>query len=328
MILLLGASGYVGQAFSSELRRRRWPFIPLTRKAIDYTSFHILFDYVRKMRPEFIINAAGYAPNPNVDACELAREEVLCGNALLPQTIARVCLLNNTPWGHVSSGCIYVGAKVAAEWGRMRIERDLNQPEIRRLFAEHPEKIYGFTEWDEPNFSFRHAPCNFYSGTKALAEEAIRGVGQSYIWRPRMPFNEYDETRNLLSKLQHYARVYDNVNSISHLDEFVRACLELWERQAPFGIYNVVNPGAVTTRRIVEMIQRILKPDRRFEFWKNDEEFYRCQAKTPRSNCILDASKLLSLGVRMRPVEEALEDALERWQTASPSAEFAGAGVL
>jgi UDP-glucose 4,6-dehydratase len=89
----------------------------------------------------------------------------------------------------------------------------------------------------------------------------------------------------------------------------------------------VVNPGAVTTRRIVEMIQRILKPDRRFEFWKNDEEFYRSQAKTPRSNCILDASKLLSLGVRMRPVEEALEDALKRWQTAAPSAEFAGAGV-
>jgi len=328
MILLLGASGYVGHAFSSELRRQRWSFIPLTRKAIDYTSFDILFDYVREMRPEFIINAAGYGPNPNVDACELAREEVLCANALLPQTIARVCLLTNTPWGHVSSGSIYVGAKVAAEWGRMRIERDLNHPELRRLLAGHPEEVHGFTEWDEPNFSFRHAPCNFYSGTKALAEEAIRGVGQSYIWRPRMLFNECDEARNMLSKLQHYTRVYDNVNSISHLDEFVRACLELWERQAPFGIYNVVNPGAVTTRRIVEMIQRFLKPDRRFEFWKNDEEFYSCQAKTPRSNCILDASKLLSLGVRMRPVEESLGDALERWQTASPSTKFAGVGVL
>src|ERR1700690_713334 len=269
MILLFGASGHVGQAVCSEMRRRGWSFIPLTRKAIDYTSFHILFGYVRKIRPEFIINAAGYAPNLNVDDCELMGGEVLYANTLLPQTIARVCLLTNTPWGHVSSGSIYVGAKVAAEWGRMRIEKNLNQPEIRRLFAEHPEKIYGFTEWDEPNFSFRHAPCNFYSGTKALAEEAIRGVGQCYIWRLRMPFYERDETRNLLSKLQHYARVYDNVNSISHLNEFVRACLELWERQAPFGIYNVVNPGAVTTRGIVEMIQGILKPDRGFEFWTN-----------------------------------------------------------
>ena len=326
MILLLGASGYVGQAFSAELRRRRWSFIPLTRRAIDYTSFEILFDYIRKMRPEFVINAAGYAPNPNVDACESAREEVLCANALLPQTIARACLMTNTPWGHVSSGSIYLGAKVA-EWGRMRSERDLTRPEMRRLFAGQPEKFYGFTEWDEPNFSFRHAPCNFYSGTKALAEEAIRGVGQNYIWRPRMLFNECDEPRNLLTKLQHYERVYDNVNSITHLDDFVRACLELWERQAPFGIYNVVNPGVVTTRRIVEMIQQILNPARRFEFWENDEEFYRCQAKAPRSSCILDTSKLLSRGVKMRPVEEALENTLGRWHTVAPSAKFAMAGM-
>jgi UDP-glucose 4,6-dehydratase len=327
MILLLGASGYVGQAFSTELRRRRWSFIPLTRRAIDYTSFDILFDYVRKMRPEFIINAAGYAPNLNVDVCEMAREEILCANVLLPQTIARACLMTNTPWGHVSSGSIYMGAKVAADLGRMRIERDLNQPEIRKLFAGHPDSIHGFSEWDEPNFSFRHAPCNFYSGTKALAEEAVRGVGQSYIWRPRMLFNECDEPRNLLAKLQHYDRVYDNVNSITHLDEFVRACLELWERHASFGIYNVVNPGAVTTRRIMELIQQLLKPARPFEFWENDTEFYRRQAKTPRSSCILDVSKLLSLGVRMRPVEEALEDALERWHAATPSPEFAMAGV-
>jgi dTDP-4-dehydrorhamnose reductase len=326
MILLLGASGYVGQAFSAELRRRRWSFIPLTRRAIDYTSFDILFDYIRKMRPEFVINAAGYAPNPNVDACESAREEVLCANALLPQTIARACLMTNTPWGHVSSGSIYTGAKVA-EWGRMRIERNLNQPEMRGLFAGQPEKFFGFTEWDEPNFSFRHVPCNFYSGTKALAEEAIRGVGQSYIWRPRMLFNECDEPRNLLAKLQHYERVYDNVNSITHLDEFVRACLELWERQASFGIYNVVNPGAVTTRRIIEMIQQILNPSRQFEFWENDEEFYSCLAKTPRSSCILDSSKLLSLGIRMRPVEEALEATLMRWHAAEPSAKFAMAVV-
>lgn len=326
MILLLGASGYVGQAFSAEMRRRRWSFIPLTRRAIDYTSFDALFDYVRRMRPEFIINAAGYAPNPNVDVCELEREEVLCANALLPQTIARVCLMTNTPWGHVSSGSIYVGAKVADN-GRMRIERDLNQPEIRRLFAEHPERICGFTEFDEPNFSFRHTPCNFYSGTKALAEEAIRGVGRSYIWRPRMLFNEFDEPRNLLSKLQHYDRVYDNVNSISHLDEFVRACLELWEIRAPFGIYNVVNPGAIATQRIVEMVRQYLKPSRHFEFWENDEEFYRCQAKVPRSSCILDSSKLRSLGMKMRPVEEALEDALERWQTASMSVQFAAGSI-
>jgi dTDP-4-dehydrorhamnose reductase len=312
MILLLGSTGYVGQAFATELRRRGHSFIPLTRRAINYADFTLLFDYVRKVKPRFIINAAGYRGRPNVDACEEAREEALFANTLLPQTIARVCSMTDTPWGHVSSGCIYRGAKLILN-GRTR---NVEGAELRRLFAECPERICGYTEWDEPNFAFRHAPCNFYSGTKALAEEAIRGQGRVYIWRPGMPFNERSEPRNLLWRLQHYTRVYDGVNSISHLDDFVRASLDLWEKQTPFGIYNMTNPGAVSTRQIIEMIQRILKPDRQFEFWPSDEEFYNYGARTLRSNCVLDVSKLLATGVRLRPVERALEDALRHWAVA------------
>src|SRR5208282_5953144 len=113
-----------------------------------------------------------------------------------------------------------------------------------------------------------------------------------------------------------YARVIDGVNSISHIDDFVRACLDLREKQVPFGIYNVTNPGAVSTRQVVDMIQRILKPEREFEFWRSDEEFYKYGAKALRSNCILDVSKLLATGVRIRPVEKALEDSLRHWTIA------------
>ncbi len=322
MILLLGARGYIGRAFANELRRRGDSFIPLTRKAVNYADFNLLFEYVRKLQPEFIINAAGYRGSPNVDACELAREETLFANTLLPQTIARVCSMTNTPWGHVSSANIYTGAKVL-EGGTMRIEKDLNRPELRRLLVEHPESIHGFTEWDEPNFCFRQLPCNFYSGTKALAEDAIRGIGRSYIWRPGMPFNELEEPGNFLWRIQQYPKVYDSVNPMSQVEDFVRACLNLWERRAPFGIYNVVNPGAITTRQAVEMIQRILKPDRRFEFWKNDGEFYHFRARTWRSNCILDVAKLLATGVEIRPAEEALEDSLRNWRSVTSAMDLA-----
>ncbi len=76
----------------------------------------------------------------------------------------------------------------------------------------------------------------------------------------------------------------------------------------------MTNPGFVTSCQVVEMMQRILKPSRPFEFWANDEEFYRVAAKTPRSNCIMDVSKLLAAGVSMRPVSEALADALQQWR--------------
>ena len=280
---------------------------------MDYTRFDVLLEFLKTSRPEFVINAAGYTGKPNVDACEIARADTLAGNTLLPQTIAQACGAARIPWGHVSSGCIYSGAKVLMN-GHLRAEKDLSKPELHALVERSPESIHGFTEADTPNFSFRDGPCSFYSGTKALGEEAIAGLGQSYIWRLRIPFDEFDSGRNYLSKVQRYAKVYDNVNSISHRADYVKACLDLWKLRAPFGIYNVTNPGWVQTRQVVEMLEKFLQPARKFEYWRNDEEFYRVAAKTPRSNCVLDAAKLLAAGVKIRPVLEALEGSFKNWK--------------
>lgn len=312
MILLLGATGYIGQEFARELRQRGWSFTALSRAQVDYTRFTDFITYLRKAKPTFVINAAGYTGKPNVDACETQKAETLRGNTLFPQMLAMACAEMAVPWGHVSSGCIFTGSKVI-QHGSTITEKDLTRPDLQRLFGEAPACFRGFTETDESNFSFQHPPCSFYSATKALGEEAIRDVGRNYIWRLRIPFDEFDNARNYLSKIQRYAKVYDNVNSLSHRGDFVRACLDLWERQAAFGTYNVTNPGAVTTQQVVTMIEQILKPNRSFNFWANDEEFYRSAANTLRSNCILDSSKLLDTGVKMRSVHEALEDSLKSW---------------
>jgi dTDP-4-dehydrorhamnose reductase len=313
MILLLGASGYIGEAFAKELQRRKTSFMSLSRKETDYTNFEKLLDFLDSYEPEFVINAAGYTGKPNVDACELDKAGTLVGNTLLPQTIAHACAAAGIPWGHVSSGCIYSGAKIS-ENEKVRVENDMTKPELHVLAENKSAAILGYNEIDAPNFSFRDQPCSFYSGTKALSEEAIAGIGQSYVWRLRIPFDEFDNKRNYLSKVQRYAKVYENVNSISHRADFVKACLDTWELRAPFGIYNVTNPGYVTTRHVVEQIEKYLKPARKFEFWKNDEEFYRQAAKTPRSNCVMDVSKLLAAGVKIRGVEAALEDSLINWK--------------
>lgn len=313
MILLLGATGYIGEAFASELRRRGADFLPLSRGQVDYTRFEVLLEQFQLRKPSFVINAAGYTGKPNVDACEAHKADTLQGNTLFPQTVAQACAAAGIPWGHVSSGCIYSGAKVIVN-GQARVEKDFTTPALRALVEKSPESVRGFTETDVPNFSFRDLPCSFYSGTKALCEEAIAGMGQSYIWRLRIPFDEYDGARNYLSKVQRYSKVYDNVNSISHRADFVKACLDLWELRAPYGTYNVTNPGFVTTRHVVELIQQRLKPARKFEFWASDEEFYRVAAQTPRSNCVMDTTKLLAAGVKIRPVEEALEASLKHWK--------------
>ena len=313
MILLLGASGYIGSAFAQELQRRKMNFVPLARAQVDYTRFDLLLEFLRVKKPAFVINAAGFTGKPNVDACELDKAGTLAGNTLLPQTIAHACAALNIPWGHISSGCIFDGAKIS-EGGKVRVEKDMTQPALHALAEKKSPAILGFTETDTPNFSFRDGPCSFYSGTKALGEEAIANIGESYVWRLRIPFDEFDNKRNYLSKVQRYSKVYENVNSISHRADFVKACLDTWELRAPFGAYNVTNPGYVTTRHVVEQIEKFLKPARKFEFWADDTEFYKIAAKTPRSNCVMDVSKLLAAGVKIRSVEEALEDSLKNWK--------------
>ncbi len=290
MIYLLGGSGYVGGAYQALLKRKGLAFRSLRRAEIDYTDVGILRAALQRDKPEFLINAAGYTGKPNVDACELHKAECLLGNAVLPGVVAQACEEAGVPWGHVSSGCIYTG--------------DGPGPN-------------GFTELDPPNFTFRSGPCSFYSGTKGLGEEVLSGHPSHFVWRLRIPFDSVDNPRNYLAKLMRYSRLLEATNSISQLDEFVEATLACWTRRVPFGTYNVTNPGRVTTRVVVDLIRRSGVTQKEFSFFADEAEFMRTAAKTPRSNCVLDSSKLEAAGIRLTPVRDAVERDLRAWRKAA-----------
>jgi UDP-glucose 4,6-dehydratase len=184
---------------------------------------------------------------------------------------------------------------------------------VQKLFAVDPDRFQGFCELDEPNFCFKSVPCTFYSGTKALAEEAVRNQSQIYVWRFRLPFNEEDEPRNFLTQLRDNSSFRAAINSLSQVDECVAACLELWDRRVAFGTYNVVNPGAVCTQYIAQMIQSTLKVPRSLELLLYEEPPDSNDSREPVSDCILDPSKLLNTGVKLRDVHIALEHSLARW---------------
>lgn len=309
MVLVIGAETCLGRIFCAELRRRGHDYLLPGEK--DHLDFHRMFNCLRKLKPDFLINTGGYA-GVNIEFSEPPREEMLRINTILPRFISQVCLLTNTPWGHVSSCGIYSGAKIVVGTGVV-VEKRISRDKLLRLAAESPQKLRGFAESDESNFSFRTPPCSFFSGTTALAEEAIRGIGRNYIWRIGVPFSERDEWDNFLSYLQTCEKVQEGLNPWSHMDEFVRACLDLWERGAPFGVYNVANPGVLTTRQIVGFIQRILNPTRCFDFWKDPAGPSGEGDDDSSANCIVDVSKLLATGVPMRPLAEAIEESLKNW---------------
>lgn len=290
MIYLLGGSGYVGQAYQALLTRKGIPFRNLKRSDLDYSDVARLTAALKADRPEFLINAAGYTGKPNVDACELHKTECLFGNAVLPGRIAEACSAAGVPWGHVSSGCIYTGARPDGS---------------------------GFTETDTPNFTFRQNNCSFYSGTKALGEEVLAGRPDVYLWRLRIPFDEVESPRNYLTKLMRYQRLLEAENSISQLAEFVAATFACWEKRIPFGLYNVTNPGKVTTREVVDLIRASGVCTKQFEFFKDESDFMHTAAKTPRSNCVMDSSKLARAGIVMTEVHEAIARDLKAWRKAS-----------
>ena len=316
MIFLLGASGYVGTAFQRELRRRGLNHHALSRSELNYTQFSTLLLALKGHRPKLVIHCGGFTGKPNVDACETARSETILGNIVLAQTVAQACDAAGVRLGAVSSGCVYNGAKVRNDDGIWTIRPDLNAPDLAARLSSRSPDIRGFDEDDAPNFTFENG-SSFYSGTKAIAEKVLLDSPSTYIWRLRMPFEERDHPRNYLSKLQTYAKLYQNWNSLSHLGDFVSACLQIWEADLPGGAYNIVNPGYVGTREVVSMIRKLRGPDWEPGFWRDDAEFYREGARAPRSNCLLESAKLTQAGIKLRNVETALADCLAHWQQAS-----------
>ena len=100
-------------------------------------------------------------------------------------------------------------------------------------------------------------------------------------------------------------------NSLSHIGDFVSSCLDLVEKDSPLGIYNIVNPGSITTEEVVSIIKRTVL-NKEFSFFLNECEF-NGEVKTPRSNCVLNTNKITNNGIILRPVLEALEDSLNSW---------------
>ena len=212
MILLIGSEGYIGRKIQEELSSFNLEYSCF---AGFITSHDHALALVEGRKPDIIINAAGIVGIPNVDACEQNKNETLLGNVSLPVFLASVCEIYDIPLLHVSSGCIYTGYKKA------------------------------FTEDDEPNFSFSSPPCSFYSGTKALAEKFLQGIKKKYILRLRVPFDEFDNERNYLTKIQKYDKLLNVENSITNLSDLVEAIVFFCRERPSFGTYNIVNTNPV-----------------------------------------------------------------------------------
>jgi len=284
MYIILGKNGYIAEAIIRELKSRDLPHVAWSRSEVDYTNLAELKYHLYILGDNLhIINCAGYIGKPNVDACELEKASCIEGNVLLPNMLAQLCKEKEYEFTQISSGCIYGG-----------YEKD-------------------FDEKDKPNFDFQNG--SFYSGTKALAEKVVLDNNpESYIFRLRIPFDEFSSPRNYLTKLLSYSTLLDARNSLSHRADFAKYAIELISQKVPHGIYNITNKGGVTTKEVTELMKKYLKTgkDLEFEFFSNLDKFM-SEVTAPRSNCVLDTSKIEQY-IPIRTAEEALKDAISNYR--------------
>ena len=280
-IAILGSSGYLGSAYLRFKAPAGILLVPTPQKSVDYHDPLILREFIRSEQIKGVINCAGYTGKPNVDACEDSKELCFKMNVELPETITKVCFDENIFLIQIGSGCIYQGT----------------------INVGYPNK--GFREDDEPNFSFDHPPCSFYSGTKAEMEKRIKDTPGVSIFRLRMPFSAAKDDRNLLYKLSRYPKLIEASNSLTFLDEFIEKSLEMVAAQVPFGIYNLTNPGLVTNSEIAKLLFEKGIRSSELAFFASTSEAQSVM-RAPRSSCILDSTKVAALGFPFSDVHEAL----------------------
>jgi dTDP-4-dehydrorhamnose reductase len=232
---------------------------------------------LERVKPDVVVNCAGKTGRPNVDWCEDHKGETLFGNVTAPLILARACEELGVYMVHIGSGCVYEGYNEGKGW----------------------------SEDDEPNFS-----GSYYSRTKAWSERMLKDFPVLQL-RLRMPFDSVPNERNFITKITKYNKVISVPNSISVLEDFLKAAEALIAKKAT-GVYNVTNPGTIDHQTILDMYIELVDPSYKYELFSLEE--LAKVTKAGRSNCGLNVKKLEDEGIHLRPVAQAVRESLVEYR--------------
>lgn len=147
-VIVLGSQGMLGQDLIPQLRQDGFQVIGLDVAAsepfsLDITQPENMLNSLKKLRPDLIMNCAGYTA---VDRAESEPDKAFAVNRDGSANLAKICKLFNIPLVHLSTDYVFDG-----ESSRPYQEDDL----------ANPLNVYGLSKWQ--------------------GEEAIRTYCQQYI---------------------------------------------------------------------------------------------------------------------------------------------------
>ncbi len=267
----------IGNGFLGKKCAASWPEAILSDKKI--VSVKDVEDLIDEHKPDSVLNAAGIVGKPNVDWCETHQLETISGNTILPIMIAEACQNKGVYLLHIGTGCIFYG------------------------YSSDPN---GWNESDPAN------PLAVYTRSKYAADLVLSTLPNVGIARIRMPIDSESSPVNLIDKLASYTRVIDVINSVTVVEDMVGVFKQLLELQSS-GIFHVTNPGSIKHKEILEMYKEFVDSNHSNEWISAQELVSSGLAKKTRSNNILQSGNLEKLGIKMRPVKEAVLDAIKKY---------------
>jgi dTDP-4-dehydrorhamnose reductase len=232
-ILILGAQGNLGTQLVQTFKNHE--VLAWDRNEVNLLDLESLITKLDEAQPDLVINAAAYNA---VDKCESVEEEkdlAIKLNTELPGQLAVWCQKNNKILVQYSTDYVFSGNENKKE----------------------------FNEDDVPN------PINVYGQTKADGELAVINSGADYyLIRVSKLFgpsgaSEYskksffDIMLNLASSNPELSVVDEELSCFTYTPDLATATKKLIEDNKPFGIYHLINEGAVTWYEAVQELKKL-----------------------------------------------------------------------
>ena len=274
--LIIG-KGFIGSALC---RNPDSQVINISRNQLDYTDKYVFQQFLKRNDFHTVINCVGYTGTPNVDACEINKEECYHYNVTIPCTIQEIVRENNkyANYIHIGSGCIYDG-----------YDKD-------------------YTELDTPNFGMFSDKSSFYSKTKHISENILKQDTSTAIVRIRIPFDSMKSSKNYFNKLLKYDNLIDFKNSRTSIPKLATFISMLRSDFMP-GIYNAVHDNPLSTSSIVNLMKSYGFSNPNWKF----VEYNQIPIVANRSNCVLSTKKIEECGLSMGDEYTAVKQALVQY---------------
>jgi dTDP-4-dehydrorhamnose reductase len=229
-ILIAGATGTLGQAFSRICAHRGLAHVLTSRAELDITDEASIAAALERTKPWAVINAAGFV---RVDEAEQNSDECFRINASGPELLARACKLHGLPLVTFSSDLVFDGK--------------LGRP---------------YVEPDAP------APLGTYGKSKAEAEMRLLAIdADALIIRTSTFFGPWDRYNFLFNTIEKLKRGEDVIASNktfvspTYVPDLVHAALDLL-LDGETGIWHLTNQGAISWHDLAREAAAAAKLDR------------------------------------------------------------------